>query len=254
MIIYLHDTKYEYTNEVAANRHNIDTIDQIDKFLENHPSTILSADDGYKSVFNLLPLLDKHETKLLFFITTGFIDKTIYPYEVELSNFLERNGSCVLNYEELECQSLKQKEEIFKKIHSDLKYKNYRQRERFMNQFAEDNNFSRETYQQDFFMTWNDIIEIAKHPKVEVGSHTVSHIALPFHSLRTIYKELKGSKQILEAKIGKNISKFSYPYGANNRKVRMLTRLCGYKQAYSTKRTSSSSVNIGRHTLDEFYD
>lgn len=251
MILYFHDTPNKLKSQVAANRSNIDTIESIENYIQKNRDVVLSADDGYKSVKNLLSLLEKYDVKLLFFVTTGFIDEIVYPYEVELSNFLEQNSSCLYDGKSFLLEALEEKESFFKSLHKKLKPLSLKTRENFVFDFFKENNTDKKTYQKDIFMTWRELKEIAKHPMVEIGSHCVSHLFLPSQNLKNIYYELKESKKILEEKLECTITKVSYPYGGNNLKVRLLARLAGYKEGYGTHNKNSTQMNIARSELKD---
>jgi peptidoglycan/xylan/chitin deacetylase (PgdA/CDA1 family) len=61
------------------------------------------------------------------------------------------------------------------------------------------------------FMTWSEVREI-ESLGIEIGSHTVSHPHLHSLHLRDVDRELKGSKQTIEDKLGRPVNSFSYPY------------------------------------------
>jgi len=246
LILYLHDTPYKVRNEVAANIDNIDTVELVESCLVNNKNLMLSADDGYKSVINLLPLLEKYNVRLLFFVTTGLIEKTVYPYEVEISNFLEKNSSCKYSGETLELEGAQEKDDFFKALHQRLKYLSLEQRDYLVHNFFSENGTNRNQYQKNVFMTWDDLLQIKQHPLVEIGSHCVSHIFLPSQTIADIYYELRESKERLEEKLECKVTKLSYPYGGNDLKVRLLARLAGYKEAYGTHNKKSKAMNQAR--------
>lgn len=251
MILYLHDTPLSISNEIAANANNIDTIRAVESYLQQNNDVVLSADDGYKSVINLLPLLEKYNVKLLFFVTTGFIDKIVYPYEVELSNFLVENEQCIYEGSNIVFSTIEQKIVFYKSLHQKLKPMSLERRETFIEQFFQNNNTRRVSFQKNVFMDWNEIKEVANHPLVEIGSHCISHILLSTQSIKTVYRECKGSKERLQQVLGYKITKLSYPYGDNNLTVRVLAKITGYKEAYGTHNGKSTPMNIARSKLKE---
>ncbi|OOE39313.1 hypothetical protein BZG00_10510 [Salinivibrio kushneri] len=248
-IIYLHDTPFVIKGQVAANRKNIDTANDVEKYLCENNNVLLSADDGYKSIKNLLPLVEKYRVELLLFITTGFTDRSVYPYEVELSNFLEEYDCFSYEGADLSLKSSSEKESFFEVLHRRLKLLSLDERDNFVEHFFEENKVNREEFQKNVFLDWQELKEIAQHPLVEIGSHCVSHIFLPNKSSWVVYNELRVSKIILEKKLGCSIEKLSYPYGGNNLKTRILAKLAGYKEAYGTLSKNPTTFNIGRKEI-----
>ena len=68
----------------------------------------------------------------------------------------------------------------------------------------------------------------------DVGSHTISHPALPELSSAGAVEEIRGSKQEIESKLGVAIRYFAYPYGRFDRRIRDLVSEAGYEGACST--------------------
>ena len=88
-------------------------------------------------------------------------------------------------------------------------------------------------------MTWEQIAEM-HNAGVDIASHTVSHSNLRAKGGRTdeqyrqwLETELKGSKDILEQKLGIKITTLAYPYGNQNEIVRDVTMKAGYEAAFT---------------------
>ncbi|MGM0952116.1 MAG: polysaccharide deacetylase family protein [Pseudomonadota bacterium] len=249
MILYLHDTPFSVGDKIAANRSNSSEISSIDKFLSAQGEVLLSADDGYKSVKNLLPLLERYKVKLILFVTSGFLDRSVYPYEVELSNFLQKHDALTYGGEKFILETASSKENFFNLFHQRLKFLTLDERERSTSAFFSENGCERQKYREEVFLTWDELRELESHPLVEIGSHCVSHVFLPTQDLSTIIFELKESKARIESELGKKVTKLSYPYGGNNFKVKALARALGYKEAYGTNDKKHNFMDKGRMSL-----
>ena len=66
------------------------------------------------------------------------------------------------------------------------------------------------------------------------GSHSLSHRALTSLSDREVFDEFVVSKQILEDRIGREITSFSYPYGSCTEKLHSACFSAGYKYCYTS--------------------
>ncbi|MFA4905543.1 MAG: polysaccharide deacetylase family protein [Candidatus Margulisiibacteriota bacterium] len=62
-------------------------------------------------------------------------------------------------------------------------------------------------------MEWDQIQMLAADDLISIGSHTSNHAKLSTLNIREVRKELAESKTLLEAKIGKKVYYFCYPWG-----------------------------------------
>ena len=72
---------------------------------------------------------------------------------------------------------------------------------------------------------------LAHEPLVEVGSHTVSHRALPELPPAEATRELLGSRRTLEDLLGRPVTRFSDPHGLVTRGLPALVEEAGYARA-----------------------
>src|SRR5271154_5469208 len=61
------------------------------------------------------------------------------------------------------------------------------------------------------YLTWSEVRELSKEG-IEFGSHTVTHPILREQEPEQVRTELKGSKEIIEDKLGSRVVSFAYPY------------------------------------------
>jgi peptidoglycan/xylan/chitin deacetylase (PgdA/CDA1 family) len=61
------------------------------------------------------------------------------------------------------------------------------------------------------FMTADELRSVAQNPRIEVGSHTRTHVVLADATEEEAYAEMSASKTDLEALIGKAVLTFAYP-------------------------------------------
>lgn len=79
-------------------------------------------------------------------------------------------------------------------------------------------------------LTW-DQIKTLSNAGWEIGSHTVSHRDLTRLSPAELEFEINKSKQIIEQRISRKVSTFSYPFGKINSKVANEVKSAGYEFA-----------------------
>ena len=249
-VVYLHDTPVSPPKrQIGAIRTNADSLEEVECLLQNRTDVVLTADDGYRSNLHLLPLLERYRIRLLLFVTTGFIDRSIYPYEVELSHVLGSLDVLRWSGQVYHLQHEADRDALYDQIRRPLKPKSFLQRETAMHRLAMENGYDRGAMQQDVFLRWEEISEMARHPFVEVGSHGVSHVVLTKQNPFSTLEELRGSKHQIESKIGKPVSRISYPYGSSCAWVRAMARWAGYREGYGTRSGGSSLLNLHRFSV-----
>ncbi|MGA2775287.1 MAG: polysaccharide deacetylase family protein [Candidatus Omnitrophota bacterium] len=113
-------------------------------------SVWVTFDDGWKDNYtNAFPILKKYNIPVTFFVTAGYVNKTVIPDVVS---------------------------------------------------------------ENDIFMNWQEIKEVAECG-ISIGSHTISHRILSNLSDAELEKEIVGSKNEIEQRLGKSVISFAYPVG-----------------------------------------
>lgn len=112
------------------------------------------------------------------------------------------------------------------------------------------------------YLSWEQIIEMDKSGLIEIGAHSQHHPNLPSLSLAAIDQEIIGSKNDIEAHLGKKTNWFAYPYGSYNNYIVSTVQKAGFIGAVSTNYSGIQNKNVlyilprimadGRFTLDEF--
>jgi peptidoglycan/xylan/chitin deacetylase (PgdA/CDA1 family) len=83
-------------------------------------------------------------------------------------------------------------------------------------------------------MNWEQIIDLHAQG-VWVGSHGCSHTKLSDLSESEVSEDAKRSKDILEQKLGAEVSDYCYPYTVSNKKIQQLIAATGYQSAVGGK-------------------
>lgn len=206
---------------------------------------LLTFDDGYRNnLTNAVPLLDQFGQKAIIFITTGFVDGTTYPYELELASVLEKNDAIYTSGDKpvLDVSTPDVEAEQYQRLRQPLKTKHPKRREAFLERLASLNGYDRSNYRQERFLTWTEVAELDRHPLITIGAHTQTHPVLTRRWPWRAYQEMRQSKRKIEEVLGRRVRHFSYPYGRNNVVVRALARWAGFRWAFTTERRRVDSV------------
>jgi peptidoglycan/xylan/chitin deacetylase (PgdA/CDA1 family) len=102
-------------------------------------------------------------------------------------------------------------------------------------------------------VTWEEVADMRRRGFI-IGSHTRSHVTLPMETDETIARELEGSKQVLERRLGERVAHFAYPGGQFTEPVVDAVARAGYQFAYTACRhevARHSALTIERLLLWE---
>jgi len=83
------------------------------------------------------------------------------------------------------------------------------------------------------YLNW-DQIRLMSGDNISFGSHTMSQCWLPDLDTGELWRELAGSKRILEEKTGRGVKTLSYHMGGYNEKIKRVAEKAGYAGAVAT--------------------
>ena len=81
-------------------------------------------------------------------------------------------------------------------------------------------------------MTWDELHDLLDR-NVEIGSHTVSHAHLTQLGDAELHRELRESRERLEAELGRRCRFIAYPYGDDDERVHEAARAAGYEAGFA---------------------
>jgi peptidoglycan/xylan/chitin deacetylase (PgdA/CDA1 family) len=185
-------------------------------------SVALTFDDGYSDNYRYaLPLLEKFEVPATFFITAGYIGKSVPFWWDELqsvmlgANLTER--MCVqLGGESITLAPTSEERpvEALQRVHSIVQELDAAERRETIHTLRRAVRFHDAGDAGNFAMTEGELQKMASNPLVEIGAHTLTHPKLAALPAERQYEEIGGSKKYLEGLLGTKITSFSYPFGA----------------------------------------
>jgi len=213
--------------------------------VQNDLRFLLTFDDGYRNYLTeALPVLEKHETPSILFITTSFVEGTAYPYELELAEVLEHSEILQVpgRNEPVTFSATAERRGPYQNLRLPLKPASYEKREAFMEQLAEQNGYDRSEMQSEPLLSWEEVRALSEHPLVTIGAHTQSHTLLSRQPWRVVLEELRTAKHRLEEQIGQSVSVVSYPYGGNNVVIRQMARWVGFDYGFTTEARRANHV------------
>jgi peptidoglycan/xylan/chitin deacetylase (PgdA/CDA1 family) len=87
-----------------------------------------------------------------------------------------------------------------------------------------------------------DDLRALQAAQVEIGSHTLTHARLPELSRAAAFAELRGSRERLEAILGRPVRVLAYPYGVHSEETRRLAADGGFEAAVIVRRRMNTET------------
>ena len=94
----------------------------------------------------------------------------------------------------------------------------------------------------DSYLNWSEVKNMAASPLIEIGAHTVDHLALANLSPADQTFQIQQSKRRLEEVLGKPITTLAYPYGSFTATTAQIAQQSGFSTAVSTIPGSDQTV------------
>ena len=219
-------------------------------------SVCVTFDDGYLNNLEVAqPILEKFAIPATVFVATAFSDGR-NMWNDRLIDLLGQPEAATINLDVLEMEPVtlgdwESRRAIADSIIPVLKYKDYREREKLVDQLYLDNTAPEANRKM---MSHEDVIELARKG-VDIGAHTVDHPILKSLPRSEQSLQVTGSKKALEDLLGQAVTGFAYPNGRPgsdyDETTRELVRAAGFHYAVST-RWGISTQQTNQFELNRF--
>jgi len=172
---------------------------------------LITIDDGYRNLLNLIPILEHYNAHAVIFPISSFVEKG----ESFWSNIVYREET-----------AQKKPPKSIRNLIEKLKGSSYASIEAFIRE-----NYGTRARKQkgevDRFLTADDLAILSEHPLIEIGNHTANHIDLTSCSESECYHNISECQYFIERLTGKRPIAISYPYGRFNKRVIELAKKAG---------------------------
>lgn len=179
---------------------------------------VLTFDDGYRDNLTYgLPVLKKHRVPAAVYITNCLPNNTAifwwYLMEDLLRNkkeFVYRSGMVEMRFE---WNSVSEAGKLFTTIRKLVKNTPAAE---FRGMIKQSFGVSEEQLEETckaLSLTWDEVKQLGNEELITIGAHTMNHLPLSKMSEEEALWEMTESKGELEARLGKPVEHFAYPYG-----------------------------------------
>lgn len=228
-------------------------------------ATAVTFDDGYAdNLLHALPVLERFEVPATVFVTSGFIERRrefwwdeldrilfqpgVWPGELELTiggeafswrgdgGLSAGQRDAAREWRNWDSHDPTARHGLYRSLWKRLHPQQPEEQERVLALLRSWAGMGEEGRESHRTMTREELKRLASSPLVEIGGHTVRHVRLSAMSEETQRQELEGSRQTLEAWLGKPVTSFAYPYGAKDDytlETAGIAREVGYQRAVS---------------------
>jgi peptidoglycan/xylan/chitin deacetylase (PgdA/CDA1 family) len=182
---------------------------------------VITFDDGYKDNLTLAyPIFKKLNIPFTIYITNCYPNKTAKLWWYMLEDILLENENIQFTHNnksyKFKAKKKYQKDVSFEEIRGVIINASTEKQAQLLAQLEKSYDKNLEDYVFREALSWNEINTLSKDPLVNIGCHTINHLALNTLTKDEQLKEVLGSKSEIDHKIDLISSHFAYPFGTSN--------------------------------------
>ena len=234
----------DFEKQIAhlAKNYKIVTLDEIVDRVRNRDSirgrVAITFDDGFKDNYeNAYPILKKYNIPATIFLITGYVENGIAPWFIKLRYIFmktEQTYFQLRSNDEIISYSMRSREEKFAtsdKVMAYLKDSPDEEKLLLLDRLCKQLVVNEFDGLNNLMLTWDQIKEMSENG-ISFGAHTVNHPVLSRITVEEVEKEIRESKEVIEARIEKPVTAFAYPFGKKteySNKIIEVLRKFGFK-------------------------
>ncbi len=204
----------------------------------------ITFDDGYRDNKAVAyPILKRHGVPFTIYVPTSFPDRQGKLWWLALEQVIATSKHIMVTMDgkerEIDCVTPGEKGEAYDTVYWWLRGRNSEAEiHAFIDELAARYGVDMTPSADELCMSWDEIRELAADPTVTIGAHTINHVMLGKWDDEAARRELKESRERLEAELGLPVRHLAYPYGGRDlvgpREFRLASEI-GYKTAVTTR-------------------
>jgi peptidoglycan/xylan/chitin deacetylase (PgdA/CDA1 family) len=248
-------TLFERHVAFLSQRYHIASMDEVAAWVGgrrefSRPAVAITFDDGYHDNYlSAYPILKRYRATASFNVVTDTIGNASPLWTAELRDVAHRARAMGVIHSRIGSVPIDLSDEATTKqslqaLTHALRSLDKQARAEMLREIRQTLVGRRESATRDVMMSWDEVRDM-KRGGMAIGSHSMSHPALPEISLAEAAREIAGSKARLEEELDAPVAHFVYPNPGKgvhwNEAVKALVRDAGYL----TARTSTKG-SVGR--------
>ncbi len=175
-------------------------------------------DDGYRDTLTeALPIFRDFGHPFAVNVVTGFLDRTASAWWYFLEDVLARLNKLAFLWGgepfAWAWTTPEQRVIAFSQIAALIRAQDALSRDVLLQTIAEAAGIDLLARTRELTLSWEGLRQLAGHWHVTVGSHSIGHHSLAQLSDEDLARELRESKTQIEARLGKRVQHFAYPFG-----------------------------------------
>lgn len=206
---------------VSRHRFDVIRLDELRNRLaepRGNKFVCFTFDDGYRDTLTeALPVFRDFGYPFAINVTTGFLDRTASTWWYFLEDVLARRQKLALEWggEPFEWIWTTPEDRViaFTQIATLIRAQDAQSRDVLLQTIGEAAGIDPLARTRDLILSWEELRQLAGHWHVTVGSHSIGHHVLTQLSDADLARELHESKTMIEARLGKRVQHFAYPFG-----------------------------------------
>lgn len=185
---------------------------------------VISFDDGFENNLTLAaPVLERHNTPAIFYLTTQFIDQNQMSWIDIIEHALERSSLSAMplpwDPTPRPIQSTQDCIALLQEVRRHVKSSPELQLNQVVEDFcrlAEVPLKSQNQGELDQKLSWQQVVELGRHPLFQIGGHSHTHPILSFLPALELEYEIAHSLLLLKERAGIESPHYSYPEGLSH--------------------------------------
>ncbi len=224
------------------------SLDQVAERLKSKgqglpPFAVFTLDDGYlDNLVHAMPVFQKYDCPFTVYVAPRIAEGTCELWWRALEAIISTSAKVSITMPNetvnLETASLSQKNDAWHKLSPMVQDMNEYEQRKLIQIACAQHGVDWKAQCREAAMTWDDIREMAKSPLATIGAHTLNHYNLKKLPAADADHEMRQSKVLTEAALGKPVRHFAYPYGntdAAGPREFALCKAAGYETAVVTR-------------------
>eukprot|EP00873_Tetraselmis_striata_P026157 jgi/Tetstr1/446421/TSEL_033963.t1 len=204
--------------DLRGSGRDIVTMDEALKRLDDpqtRPFAVLTFDDGYRSNIDIaLPMLERHHAPATIFVPTEMVTRTINAWWLGLKHLFLDNDRVEIEPMgvRFSCPDRATKTAALRRATAWV-WEDFHRADVLAPTFAKHGVSLPDIVEARAFDE-AEMVEIDRHPLIEIGAHTTTHRALALLDGESVRRDILDNKTYLEDRLGRDVGYFAYPYGA----------------------------------------